>query len=266
MKTKTMKLASRGKRFGAYCIDSIVPFIVSMIIMVMLIGMLAYISDYYNRYSYGYGYSYGPMGGQIAVFVVLFLMLIGYTIVQLFFFSKSMTIGKALLGMQVISAQDGKPIGFWKMLFREWFVKRASSHVFFLGYIWIIIDHKSRGWHDLILETYVIDVKESAKIQEAGVKNSDNANYNRNAAQEVDIMNATEDSEYKEEIVKPTNDVSDSSDKSLIIESVVAKSDTAFAPELELEPVQETPVEPVPDFVTEPSAESDTESKPKFNM
>lgn len=220
MKTKTMKLASRGKRFGAYCIDSLVPFIVSMVMTVMLIAMLAYTTDYYNRYNYGYGYSYGPSRGQIAGFIILFMMLIGYTVVQLFFFSKSMTIGKALLGMQVISAQDGKPIGFWKMLFREWFVKRASSSVFFLGYIWIIIDHKSRGWHDLILETYVIDVKESAKIQKDSLKET------RGSMSDTSV---------------PLEELT-------VIESVVTKSATELHSESKSEQVQEINIDSKPEL------------------
>ena len=58
-------------------------------------------------------------------------------------------------------------IGFWKMLFREWFVKKASATVFFLGYIWVLIDDKNRGWHDKVLDTYVVDLKESEKLNAA---------------------------------------------------------------------------------------------------
>ena len=47
------------------------------------------------------------------------------------------------------------------MLFREWFVKKASGSIFLLGYIWVMIDEKNRGWHDKILDTYVVDLKET---------------------------------------------------------------------------------------------------------
>ena len=47
------------------------------------------------------------------------------------------------------------------MLLREIIVKKASSSVLWLGYIWILIDKYNRGWHDKILDTYVIDEKPS---------------------------------------------------------------------------------------------------------
>ena len=76
-------------------------------------------------------------------------------------FSRSKTIGKAILGLEVVSSDRGEPVGFWKMLFREWIVKRASASVVCLGYLWVVIDDKNRGWHDKILDTYVVDLKES---------------------------------------------------------------------------------------------------------
>ena len=53
------------------------------------------------------------------------------------------------------------------MLFREWFVKAASASVFLLGFIWVVIDDKNRGWHDKILDTYVVDLKESEAVNAA---------------------------------------------------------------------------------------------------
>ena len=64
----------------------------------------------------------------------------------------------------MVSSNDGKPFRFWKMFFRECFVKGASGSVFGLGYIWILLDEKNRGWHDKILDSYVVDLKESERI------------------------------------------------------------------------------------------------------
>jgi hypothetical protein len=50
------------------------------------------------------------------------------------------------------------------MFFRECFVKSASGSVFGLGYIWILLDEKNRGWHDKILDSYVVDLKESERM------------------------------------------------------------------------------------------------------
>lgn len=157
-----MKLASRGKRFGGYLLDRLPLWIIVGILM----GSASYSvfdsfnHDYYS--SYGSSYSGSGLGG-VAVFIVV-LAAIAYIVLECYFFSRSQTIGKAILGMRVISSIDGKPIGFWKMLLREVIVKLASSSVFCLGYIWILIDDKNRGWHDKILDTYVIDIKDSEAI------------------------------------------------------------------------------------------------------
>ena len=96
--------------------------------------------------------------------VVVFFVLIAYIILELVMFAKGKSIGKAILGLQVVSSTDGKPFRFWKMFFRECFVKSASGSVLGLGYIWILVDEKNRGWHDKILDSYVVDLKESEKM------------------------------------------------------------------------------------------------------
>jgi hypothetical protein len=103
--------------------------------------------------------------GFVAAYLIAFLLIIAYMVAQMVFFSKSKTIGKAILGLQVVSSDNGEPIGFWKMLFREWIVKQASGCVFMLGYIWVLVDEKNRGWHDKILDTYVVDQKESELLE-----------------------------------------------------------------------------------------------------
>jgi hypothetical protein len=96
--------------------------------------------------------------------VVVFIILLAYIVLEFILFAKGKSIGKAILGMQVVSSTDGKPFRFWKMLFRECFVKSASGSVFGLGYIWVLLDEKNRGWHDKILDSYVVDLKESERI------------------------------------------------------------------------------------------------------
>jgi hypothetical protein len=96
--------------------------------------------------------------------VIVFFILIAYIVVEFILFARGKSIGKAILGLQVVSSNDGKPFRFWKMFFRECFVKSASGSVFGLGYIWILVDEKNRGWHDKILDSYVVDLKESERM------------------------------------------------------------------------------------------------------
>ena len=176
---KVMKLASRGKRFGAACIDTFIPFI-SYLLYSVILDANGYKNNYpgygYGNdfgYGFGYGYGYGYGNGisnlhlsrtSVAIMLVVFIILLAYIAVELVMFSKGKSIGKAALGLQVVSSKDGKPFRFWKMVFREFFVKSASGSVVGLGYIWILLDEKNRGWHDKILDSYVVDLKESEKM------------------------------------------------------------------------------------------------------
>ena len=169
---KVMKLASRGKRFGAACIDMVIPavscFIASGAAIAAIVSELAYGNYGYGfgapGFGYGYGYISGPSAGVVTALIISMLLSVAYVVIQLVFYNKSKSIGKAALGLQVVSSKDGTPVGFWKMLFREWFVKSASGSVFVLGFIWILIDDRNRGWHDKILDTYVVDLKESEAL------------------------------------------------------------------------------------------------------
>lgn len=160
---RIMKLATRGKRFAAGVIDSAPLAFVYLSIMGVALSAFAGLvqsvmneltidgSDgYYNSHPYVHSESFF----HPSVFLILILIYVG---AELYFFSRSQTIGKAILGLQVVDAKTGRPIGFAKMLLREVIVKKASSSVLYLGYIWILIDKYNRGWHDKILDTYVID-------------------------------------------------------------------------------------------------------------
>lgn len=161
---RVMKLATRGKRFGAGLIDSVpVAFITLLFFGQVITGVISLIEDAMNSISgYGSYYSNQPYvtGGVSYPSVIIILMLI-FLGAELYFFSRSQTIGKAILGLRVVDARTGRPVGFAKMLLREIIVKKASSSVLCLGYIWILIDKYNRGWHDKILDTYVIDEKPS---------------------------------------------------------------------------------------------------------
>lgn len=167
MEKKVMKLATSGKRLGAYLIDRVAPVILFMVSA----GSIAVLS--YMPYSFGFGNGYGGFGGgysdvgSVLTLLICMLIYVAYFVVQLIFYSKSKTIGKAILGMQVISSKNGEPVDFWVMLLREWFAKKASKVVFFLGFIWVLIDDRNRGWHDKIMDTYVIDLKETENLRKS---------------------------------------------------------------------------------------------------
>lgn len=157
MKT-TMKLASRAKRFAAGCIDMAFP-VVAYLMMRSITGFSAGMDPYsYNPESVQ---SLGDGAARTAL--ILSLLMIAYMVIEFILYARAQSIGKLILGLQVVSSKDGKAQGFWRMVFREVIVKNASSFLL-LGFLWILIDERNRGWHDKILDTYVVDLKESMQL------------------------------------------------------------------------------------------------------
>jgi uncharacterized RDD family membrane protein YckC len=93
------------------------------------------------------------VGTNIAFIVALVVVALGYF--PWFWAHSGATPGMRIFGLRVVRDADGgavsggqavlRLIGFW-----------VSSFVFYLGFIWIFIDKRRRGWHDLIAGTVVV--------------------------------------------------------------------------------------------------------------
>jgi uncharacterized RDD family membrane protein YckC len=57
--------------------------------------------------------------------------------------------------LRVVRDRDGSRFGWGTALLRLVGLYVASA-VFYLGFIWIFIDKRHRGWHDLIAGTIVV--------------------------------------------------------------------------------------------------------------
>jgi uncharacterized RDD family membrane protein YckC len=90
----------------------------------------------------------------------LAILVIGVTVIGLayfpFFWARDgATPGMKMMGLRVVRDHDGGPISTGQAILRlvgYW----VSGAVFYLGYIWILIDKRRRGWHDLMAGTVVI--------------------------------------------------------------------------------------------------------------
>lgn len=63
------------------------------------------------------------------------------------------TVGKWLLGLRVVGAQD-QPITYGQAFVR--WIGTLISGLFGLGMMWVIWEQEKRGWHDLLARTWVI--------------------------------------------------------------------------------------------------------------
>ena len=119
------RVASPSRRLGAYVLDYLVVGIVALI-----------------AFATGEG-------------TVTSILLIAYAIYALVLFAKGTTPGKKMLGLHV-AKENGERAGFFTMLIREVIGKTVSGLVFGLGFLWIILDKESQGWHDKLMSTYVV--------------------------------------------------------------------------------------------------------------
>ena len=87
--------------------------------------------------------------------VGLFALLISPVYGVLFIGLKGQTPGKMVLRITVLNA-DGNVPGIGRAILREIIGKFVSAIVLLLGYIWIGLDPRKRGWHDYIGGTYVL--------------------------------------------------------------------------------------------------------------
>lgn len=129
---KIGRLVSPFMRLAAYAFDCFGTFIV------LIISFIAAVNNY------------------VLISVVLLLVFILYFIWFFGLLSSGRTPGKLVFRMRVIN-EDGGIAGFNVMLLREFVCKAVSGFLFGLGFLWIIFDRDSQGWHDKMIRTYVIE-------------------------------------------------------------------------------------------------------------
>ena len=133
------RLASPGKRLGAYFLDLLAP-MVALFLVLTVAGAGA-----------ATGTDAGGSGGALLAAVLFF----GYIVWAFALFARGTTPGKNLLGMRVVK-EDGSRATFFTMLIREWIGKLISAFVLALGFLWILLDRENQGWHDKLVSTYVV--------------------------------------------------------------------------------------------------------------
>ena len=100
--------------------------------------------------------------GATAAFFVLLLLagLIGLLYFPFFWARGGQTLGMKPFGLRVVRDRDGSRIGWGTALLRLVGLWVAAS-VFYIGFIWILVDKRGRGWPDLIGGTIVISAPDA---------------------------------------------------------------------------------------------------------
>lgn len=155
-----VKFASLGLRLLAYVIDGlivgaiwVIAFIIVTTIFVAGAGFEALTSQDFRD-----GRISPAMAGAIAGFVLLTIALaILSTAYFPYFWARSgQTPGMRMFGLYVVRDTDGGKISGGQAILRllgMW----VATIPFYIGFIWVFIDARRRGWHDLIAGTVVIE-------------------------------------------------------------------------------------------------------------
>jgi len=137
-----------GPRLVAYIIDGLI--VGAVVIAAALIWVtFAFLSGGLRASGMDLGAGLG-LGLMIVLVTVLTLAYFPW-----FWSRTGATPGMKAMGLKVVRDADGGPISTGQAILRlvgYW----ISGAVFYLGYIWILVDKRRRGWHDLIAGTVVI--------------------------------------------------------------------------------------------------------------
>jgi len=133
-----IEFASPGARLVAYIIDILIT--AGLVVALSILTVL--------------------FAATIPIFAIL--PILGIIIIPLIYFpyfwqKDGQTPGNRLMAIRVVRDRDGGPVTWGSAILRligYW----ISGAVFYLGYIWIFIDKRRRGWQDLIGGTVVIAV------------------------------------------------------------------------------------------------------------
>jgi uncharacterized RDD family membrane protein YckC len=150
-----VRFASHGLRLVAYIVDGLILGLAYVVVFLVLSFVLVGAA--------GAGNFATPSRGEInAGAAALFGLIILITIVLAlayfpFFWARSgQTPGMRLFGLYVVRDRDGGKISAGQAILRLiglW----VSAIPIYLGFIWIFIDARRRGWHDLIAGTVMIE-------------------------------------------------------------------------------------------------------------
>jgi uncharacterized RDD family membrane protein YckC len=133
-----IEFASPGARLVGYILDILIQFVIVVVLGVLSI-VLAVI--------------FFPL----AILSALAIVAVGIGYFPYFWVRSGQTPGMSAMKIKVVRDADGGPVSAGEAILR-WIGFYVSHLIFYLGFIWIFIDKRQRGWMDLIGGTVVIAV------------------------------------------------------------------------------------------------------------
>lgn len=147
-----IKFAPHGSRLLAYILDGLIIGGIMVVLVVILSVLLVGVAATGGR-SNPATVGVGVLGGLLFI-VALLVVSFGY--LPYFWAKSGQTPGMRPFHLYVVRDSDGGKISGGQAFVRllgMW----VSAAVVYLGFVWIFIDARRRGWHDLIAGTVVIE-------------------------------------------------------------------------------------------------------------
>ena len=131
-----IEFASPGARLVGYIVDIFIQFMV-VVVLAILSTILAVI--------------FWPL----AVLSALLIIAVSILYFPYFWVQSGQTPGMSIMKIKVVRDADGGPVT-WGPAILRWIGFWISTFVFYIGFIWIFVDKRRRGWMDLIAGTVVV--------------------------------------------------------------------------------------------------------------
>ena len=131
-----IQFASPGARLVGYIVDLVIQFVV-----VVVLGISAIIL--------------GVIIPPLAFIPALLIIAVSIGYFPYFWVQSGQTPGMSMMNIKVVRDDDGGPVT-WGPAILRWVGFWVSTFVFYIGFIWIFIDKRRRGWMDLLGGTVVI--------------------------------------------------------------------------------------------------------------
>jgi uncharacterized RDD family membrane protein YckC len=146
-----VEFAPHGGRLVAYIIDSLI-----LTVACSITGIAAAVVLASGTTVEGQTVTNVEAGASAGFFLLLLLTLvIGIGYFPYFWSHGGQTPGMRPFSLYVVRDRDGSSIGWGTALLRLvglW----VAAVVFYIGYIWVFVDKRRRGWQDLIAGTIVV--------------------------------------------------------------------------------------------------------------
>jgi uncharacterized RDD family membrane protein YckC len=151
------QLAGFGSRLGAFIIDILITGVLYLPGYIYLVTGAKKIDTCPDTSEFNPGdLCEVPTSGTWTVAAVLWIVAF---VLSLVYWGKlegnSQTVGKKALGIRVVDANTGGPIGTGKAIGR-YFSRILSQFLCWLGYFWMLWDDRNQTWHDKIVSSVVV--------------------------------------------------------------------------------------------------------------